>query len=58
MSRLLRLVPVASLLAALAVPGNAGASGDALAKAVALNGGLQSFTAALHADVSSTLFFR
>ena len=56
MSRLLRLVPVESLLAALAVPGTAGASGDALAKAVALNGGLQSFTAALHADVSLHAF--
>jgi len=46
-----RLTLAAVLLAALAVPANAGASGDALAKAVALNAGLSSFTADLNADV-------
>lgn len=46
-----RLTVAASLMAALAVPASAGAASDALAKAVALNAGLQSFTAALAADV-------
>ncbi|MGR4064079.1 MAG: hypothetical protein ACLQPV_01365 [Vulcanimicrobiaceae bacterium] len=56
MSLFLRPAVAVSLLIALAVPGRAGASSDVLARAVALNGGLQSFTATLHADVNLHAF--